>query len=53
MGNGVLGGKVISHFAQGNAAAQRVVKILEGRELPTIPVEMNSPNVVMADYIQL
>lgn len=52
-GEGILGGKVISHFAQGKTAAQRVVELLNGREPDSMPVDTNSPNVFIVDYAQL
>ena len=53
MGNGVFGGKIISHFDQGKKAAEVVCKILSGQSVSDIRVVNESPNVFMFDYIQL
>ncbi|MBN2595891.1 MAG: PAS domain S-box protein [Marinifilaceae bacterium] len=53
MGEGVLGGKMISHFEQGKIAAEMVYKILSGESLSNIKLVNESPNVFMFDYNQL
>ncbi len=53
IGDGVLGGKVISHKAQGQAAANQVLQILNGRSVADIPVQETSPNQYVFDYRQL
>ncbi len=53
VGNGVFGGKVISHFAQGKVAAEIVSKILGGTAVKEIPVREDSPNRYLFDYRQL
>ncbi|MDV7187411.1 ABC transporter substrate binding protein [Lutibacter sp. TH_r2] len=53
MGNGVFGGKIISHFDQGKKAAEVVCNILSGQSISDIRVVNESPNVFMFDYNQL
>jgi PAS domain S-box-containing protein len=53
MGNGVFGGKIISHFDQGKKAAEVVCNILSGQSVSDIRVVNESPNVFMFDYNQL
>jgi PAS domain S-box-containing protein len=50
LGLGVLGGHVVSGYAHGKAAAQMVVKILDGADIASIPVLLDSPNEYMFDY---
>lgn len=50
IGDGLVGGKVISHYEQGRAAADIAVKILHGTDVSTIPVVMSSPNAYVYDY---
>ncbi len=50
LGDGILGGKLISGLAQGKLSAQMVLKLFEG-ELPSkIDVIKKSPNEFMFDY---
>jgi len=50
IGEGLLGGYVISHFKQGEAAGKMVNTILEGQQLiATIPVILDSPNHIVLD----
>ncbi len=53
MGEGVLGGKVVSGFHQGKTAAEIGLRILRGENINSIPVSMDSPNTYMFDYNQL
>jgi len=53
MGEGILGGKIISQFEQGKTAAEMVYAILSGQPVLTIKVINESPNVYMFDYKQL
>ena len=53
IGNGVFGGKIISHFEQGKKAAEVVCNILSGQSISDIKVVNESPNVFMFDYNQL
>ncbi len=53
IGDGVLGGKVICHEAQGRVAANQVLQILNGRSVTDIPVKETSPNQYVFDYRQL
>jgi PAS domain S-box-containing protein len=53
IGDGVLGGKVICHKAQGQTAARLVLQILDGHPVVDIPVQETSPNQYVFDYRQL
>lgn len=53
MGDGVLGGKIISHFMQGQTAANTVYNILNGQNIADIKVLSESPNVYMFDYNEI
>ena len=53
MGEGVLGGKIISHFEQGKASAILVNQILSGEDISAMDVIYESPNVFIFDYNQL
>lgn len=53
IGDGVLGGKVISHKAQGQAAANQVLQILNGVSVADIPVQATSLNHYVFDYREL
>jgi len=50
LGEGVLGGVVISGAAQGKNAAEYALRVLKGEPASSIPVLMKSPNVPMIDY---
>nr|WP_320012172.1 PAS domain S-box protein [uncultured Desulfobulbus sp.] len=50
LGDGILGGKVISHFEQGKAAATMALRILNGTPPESIPVSVQSPNIEVIDY---
>ncbi len=53
MGEGALGGYVISGDAQGRMAGELAGAVLSGTDPVTIPVVMESPNVPMFDYQQM
>ncbi len=53
MGEGVLGGKIISHYEQGKTAANMLQKIWQGADLSSLKVVNQSPNVILFDYKQL
>lgn len=53
IGDGILGGKVICHKAEGRVAANQVVQILNGRSVTDMPVKEISPNQFAFDYRQL
>ncbi len=53
IGDGALGGKVISHYNQGKTAGNIVERILSGEHIEDIPVIENSPNQFVFDYLQL
>jgi PAS domain S-box-containing protein len=50
LGDGIIGGKVISHFEQGRAAALMANEVLGGRDISTMAVETASPNRTVLDY---
>ncbi|MBU3160255.1 EAL domain-containing protein [Clostridium frigoris] len=53
IGSGLLGGKVVSHTAQGKVGAQMVQKILTGTSVKDIPIIDKSPNKYIFDYNML
>jgi signal transduction histidine kinase len=53
MGEGVLGGKLISHNEQGKKAATMVYHILSGQSIASLKVLDKSPNIFQFDYKQL
>lgn len=50
IGNGVLGGNIVSHKAEGEIAAKMVLDILNGTAPQTIDVVTESPNFYYFDY---
>ncbi|HEY8889078.1 MAG TPA: ABC transporter substrate binding protein [Clostridium sp.] len=52
-GDGLIGGKLVSHIEQGKTAAQMVKKILSGTPVQQIPIIEKSPNKYIFDYNQL
>ncbi len=53
IGQGVLGGKVVSHFEQGRVAATLGARVLRGESVAAIPVVSKSPNVFQFDYPEM
>ena len=53
IGDGVLGGLVVSGVRQGQAAARMGLEILQGRPVSTVSIRTASPNVTMFNYDQL
>lgn len=53
MNQGIVGGRVVRAYNQGYYAAQTALKILNGADVHTIPVMMQSPNSYMFDYNEL
>ena len=53
LGYGIVGGKLTSSSAQGEAAAKMAIQILNGQPVENIPVLKQSPNLYMFDYEQL
>lgn len=53
MGDGVLGGKLISHVEQGKTAAELVLRIFAGTPVEQLTVVTNSPNAFIFDYAVL
>jgi two-component system sensor histidine kinase/response regulator len=50
LGLGIVGGKLISGTAQGQAAGQMAIRILNGEKPSAIPVVTESPNRFMFDF---
>jgi len=50
LGEGILGGKIISHYEQGRNAALMALKIINGTAVSDIPVQDISPNEYIFDY---
>ncbi|MBM9614811.1 PAS domain S-box protein [Desulfobulbus rhabdoformis] len=50
LGDGILGGKVISHYEQGKTAARMALRILHDIPPASIPVTATSPNISIVDY---
>lgn len=50
IGDGLLGGRVVSHFIQGEKAAEIALSVLAGNDIADIPLIEESPNVYMIDY---
>jgi len=53
LGEGVFGGRMVSHFEQGAAAAGMVLKFFQGVPMGDIPVMKEGLNRYMFDYDQL
>ncbi len=53
MGQGALGGFLVSAREQGRAAGERAALILAGQHPDRLPVIMDSPNVPLFDYQQM
>ncbi|WP_051822214.1 sensor histidine kinase [Desulfonatronum thiodismutans] len=53
MGQGALGGFLVSAREQGRAAGELAIRILSGQHPDYLPVVMESPNVLMFDYQQM
>lgn len=53
LGEGVLGGKLISHRQQGIAAAEMALEILAGTPAESLLVSSSSPNSYLFDYNEL
>ena len=50
---GILGGKVISHFEQARTAAEITIAVLDGKAIGAIPVQTESPNRYVFDFKEL
>jgi GAF domain-containing protein len=53
LGRGMVGGKLTNAFSQGEAAAFKAQRILEGSAAGDIPIQWESPNRYMFDYREL
>ncbi|MEN1761303.1 ABC transporter substrate binding protein [Anoxynatronum sibiricum] len=49
VGEGLMGGKMVSYFEQGRVAADMVVQILQGTPISAIPMVSESPNQYFLD----
>ena len=49
LGEGIIGGKLISHAEQGRVAAKIALSILKGKAVASIPVKQASPNKFIFD----
>ncbi len=53
MGNGIVGGILVSLEEQGRQAAIKARQLLEGSPVKSVPILMKSPNLPIFDYQQL
>ncbi|MFP4106848.1 MAG: ABC transporter substrate binding protein [Phycisphaerae bacterium] len=53
LGNGIVGGKLISGYQQGRSAGEMALSIVHGQSVDQMPVLGDSPNRWMFDYRQL
>ncbi|MEZ4528357.1 MAG: ABC transporter substrate binding protein [Desulfobacterales bacterium] len=53
IGDGLIGGKVISHYEQGKTAGEMVIRILDGTKPAEIPLVRESPNLCIFDHHEL
>ncbi|MEI6437456.1 MAG: PAS domain S-box protein [Candidatus Omnitrophota bacterium] len=53
LGYGIIGGMLTSGYAQGTAAGEIALRVLNGVSPDAIPVVMKSPNRYMFDHLQL
>ena len=53
VGDGMLGGRVISHYEQGIQAGKIAKRVLGGEDIENIPVVYESPNPYLIDYAVL
>ncbi len=50
LGHGIVGGKLISGYSQGEVAAGLAVRIMNGESPDSIPIVLDSPNQYMFDW---
>lgn len=50
LGQGIIGGEVISHYEQGRKAAEMALLILDGRQVSSVQLLDKSPNIYIFDY---
>lgn len=53
LGHGIVGGKLVSGFSQGQTAAEMGLRGLREDNFSSLPVIRNSPNLFMFDYRQM
>jgi len=53
LGDGIIGGKLISHYEQARTAAQIAIEVVQGRDISSFPVIEESPNLYFFDYREL
>ena len=51
--HGMVGGKCVTGFAQGEAAARIALQILGGTPVSSLPVDTNSPNQYLFDHLMM
>ena len=52
IGDGLLGGRIVSHYSQGTVAADIVLSILKGSNISSVPLVDQSPNIYLIDYMK-
>lgn len=50
VGQGILGGKMVSYLESGKIAAEMLLKVFEGTPVDSIPIVTESPNTYTFDY---
>lgn len=53
LGNGIIGGKMVSSFTQGKTVAQMALQVLKGKDIKEIPFIQESQNTYIFDYNSL
>jgi PAS domain S-box-containing protein len=53
LGKGIIGGKITSAYRQGKGAAQKAIRILEGKRIKDIPIMKESLNEYIFDYEEM
>lgn len=53
LGQGIVGGTLVSGYNQGVEAGKKAKRILSGNSVGKVPIETNSPNIYAFDYNQL
>ncbi|MBU1565125.1 MAG: PAS domain S-box protein [Proteobacteria bacterium] len=51
--HGMVGGKCVTGFAQGEAAARIALQILGGTPVSSLPIDTNSPNQYLFDHLMM
>lgn len=53
IGEGLLGGKMVSYLESGKIAAQMAMDLISGKPIGELPVQLESPNQYVFDYKKL